>query len=723
VTPFVGVVLVAVVVIGNPALAVTLGQAKVLSYLNQPLNIEIPLIGVAPGQEDELRLRLANQGTFDRLGISYTRLLASMQFDIVQDNGEWIVRATTSRPVNEPFLDFPLLMAWPGGQMIRQYTLLLDPPGRPAPVVSKASVTPAAQPAARPTRQPAVAPPSPGAGSIYGPVQRGETLWPIAKKLKPSGITTRQMAMALLRANPQAFIDGNVNRLRAGARLTIPTRSFIEEMDAATAKRAFTEQVRRWRAPVATSPRAVEQAPPPVTQPPVPATKAPTDVTTDTRAPAPTTGRAEDDVQLRIVADKDKAAIEEGSDQDIKDQLLVTMEEVESNRITTDAIEARLERMEAELSRLQKLVELKDAQILALQSEVSAQEEIRAAAQQAEPQPPQPARPELPAAVEDAAKSLATAPKAAAVQQPANEGITTRIEAAPPVAAAPAKPLHEQYAWLAWVLLGLAGLSALILMFRRSEQEQAIASLPAAEQALDDYQASAERAAPAPAETRATDRRRAGATTPGDLTEPEESIELPPLSDTEAELDIESIMDQLAEERAQESAKSAASARTAVADKPSRQAPPADSGPAFDDDDIASWVAELESGADRSRSGSGSQSAIEDDDLPSILTELDDQLKHAREPVPPTASSLSFESVDDTIPVDELGDADSLSLDQPLGREQLDDDTFTMSLDLARAYLEIGDQDGARDMLHQALAVAEDPEQREKIETLLRQIG
>jgi FimV-like protein len=722
VTPFAGVVLLAVVVLGNPALAVTLGQAKVLSYLNQPLNIEIPLIGVAPGQEEELRLRLANQSTFDRLGISYTRLLASMQFDIVQDNGEWIVRATTSRPVNEPFLDFPLLMAWPGGQMIRQYTLLLDPPGRPAPVVSKARATAAAKPAVPPARPPVVAQPSPSAGSVYGPVQRGETLWPIAKKLKPSGITTRQMAMALLRANPQAFIDGNVNRLRAGARLSIPTRSFIEEMDAATAEREFTEQVRRWRAPVATSPRTAEPATPLVTPPTAPAAQVPTDITTDTRAVPPATGPAKDDVQLRIVADKDKAAIEEGSDQDIKDQLLVTMEEVESNRITTDAIEARLERMESELSRLQKLVELKDAQILALQSEVSAQEEIRAAAQQAEPPPPEPVRPAVPAAVEDAARTAATESRIAAVEQPANEGITTRVEAAPPVATATAKPLHEQYAWLAWVLLGLAGLSALILMFRRSEQEQAIASLPAAEQALDDYQATTERAAPAQPEMRAaaSDMRRAKASVPGDLTEPEESIELPPLSGTDAELDIESIMDQLAEERAQESAKATASARSAAADKPSRQPPP-DSGPAFDDDDIASWVAELESGSDRS--GSRGQSLIEDDDLPSILTELDDQLKHAREPVPPAASSLNFESIDDTIPVDELGDADSLSLDQPLGREQLDDDTFTMSLDLARAYLEIGDQDGARDMLHQALAVAEDPEQREKIETLLRQIG
>jgi pilus assembly protein FimV len=377
--------------------------------------------------------------------------------------------------------------------------------------------------------------------------------------------------------------------------------------------------------------------------------------------------------------------------------------------------------MESELDRLQKLVELKDAQILALQSEVSAQEEIRAAAQKVEPTPPEPVRPDVPAAVEEAAKVTATEPKTAAAESPANEGITPRIQAAPPVATAPAKPLHEQYAWLAWVLLGLAGLSALILMFRRSEQEEAIATLPTAEQSLEAYQATAKTAAPAQPEMRAaaSDMRRAEAAVPGGLTQPEESIELPPLSDTDPELDLESIMDQLAEERAQESAKATAPDRGTSGERPSRPAP-ADTRPTFDDDDLASWVAELDSRA--SSSGSGSQASIEDDDLPSILTELDDQLKHAREPVPPTASGIALDVVDDTVPVDELGDPDGLSLDQPLNREQLDDDTFTMSLDLARAYLEIGDQDGARDMLQQALAVAQDPEQRDKIEALLRQI-
>ena len=96
----------------------------------------------------------------------------------------------------------------------------------------------------------------------------------------------------------------------------------------------------------------------------------------------------ENQAQLRIVTDPDKSDAESGSTQDLQDQLLVTMEEIESNRITTGAIESRLARMEAELERMQQLVELKDAQIAALESDVAAHEAIQEAAQAAEPPAP-----------------------------------------------------------------------------------------------------------------------------------------------------------------------------------------------------------------------------------------------------------------------------------------------------------------------------------------------
>ncbi len=110
--------------------AVTLGQARVNSFLGQPLDAEIDLIGLTPGQHEDLRLRIANERHFERMGIVYERHLAELQFDVVRSGRQWLVRARTEKPVTEPFIDFPLQMSWPGGQIIRQYTLLLDPPTR-----------------------------------------------------------------------------------------------------------------------------------------------------------------------------------------------------------------------------------------------------------------------------------------------------------------------------------------------------------------------------------------------------------------------------------------------------------------------------------------------------------------------------------------------------------------------------------------------------------------
>jgi FimV-like protein len=251
--------------------AVTLGQARVESFLNQPLRATIPLMGLADGQHRDLRLRLANQDDFERLGIAYEEGLADLQFAVVRDSGEWVVRVTTRGPVREPFLDFPLQLSWSGGRLVRQYSLLLDPVSRPAPIRDATVAEPA--PVVRP------APAATGTQAGHGgtdaapgaPVEiardtvqvaRGDTLWLIAERVKPAGITTRQMAMALLRANPEAFIDGNLNRLRAGADLQIPPLGLVQQLDASAARNAFSAEIRRWRQPaIATPPRTLETVP------------------------------------------------------------------------------------------------------------------------------------------------------------------------------------------------------------------------------------------------------------------------------------------------------------------------------------------------------------------------------------------------------------------------------------------------------------------------------
>lgn len=672
-------------------LAVTLGEARVNSFLNQPLDAEIDLIGLAPGQHEDLRLRVANQSHFERLGIAYDHFLANLQFDIVQSADRWLVRMRSDRPVAEPFIDFPLQMTWPGGQLIKQYTLLLDPPTRIQPARS-ASVRPA-QAAAVPQATPITR-----GADVYGPVRSGETLWPIAQKLKPRGITTQQMAMALLRANPQAFIDNNVNNLRAGATLTVPPRGFIEELDAAAARAEFSAQSRRWQAPVATSPRAIETvaaapvAPPAPVEPAQPPVQAPPQprVEVETK-PA--------DAQLRILNEKEKTDAKPGSDQAIQEQLLVTMEEIESNRITTGAIESRLARLEAELDRMQRLVELKDAQIEALQSEVATRETLQQEAQVAEPTLPAAVPPQLPPALES---RLEPTP---AERAPAPAPVVA-IEPLAPTATTPAaQPVYEQYLWVVWVVLGLLGLSALMMLARRPQAVEAappMADLPRVDRAAK----AAYRAESAPAKA---DLKQAEA----DLRHLAQELADEPATDIDDEIVPEELpeLDLDAMRRAVQAERAGGGLTNSLLDTMIDESkllaePPEPMGldTEFTDDDIASWVAELGAEAERAdmRSANDEQMAA-DDDIPSILTELDDQLTSADSIDSPRNAGIELEPIDD---------ADSI-----------EDDTFAMSLDLARAYLEIGDQDGAKDMLSQALNGARSPEHRRQIEELLQQIN
>ncbi len=667
--------------------AVTLGNARVNSFLNQPLDVEIDIVGLAPEQNQDLRLRIANQSHFDRLGIAYEHFLADLTFDVVRDGQQWLVRVRSDRPLTEPFIDFPLQMNWPGGSLIKQYTLLLDPPARVRPA---RTTRPRAQPTAAARSQPAPTPESESTSNpfTYGPVRAGETLWPIAKRFKPSGVTTRQMAMALLRANPSAFIDGNVNRLRAGSILTIPSTAFVQELDAVTANTEFAAQNRRWQASVATSQRPVEA---PALAPTV----------TESRGEAADDGAevaTDEQGQLRIVTEKEKLDMASANEQDLKEQLLLTMEEIESNRITTGAIETRLARLEGELNRMQELVDLKDAQIAQLQSELSAREA-------AEGTPTAPADQQRSDALQGMTESAIDAAAPTAATPPARAVTPLPSIDAPPLVAEQmqASAWYEQYLWVVWALLGLLGLTAITMMLRRPQAAAAdvpMADLPSAKTAPTpiyprESALTEEDFKQAEADLRSIAEEPVAEAFPDELPEEElPELEIPKRGDKAGGVK-NGITDSLLDEMLQEGKQFADSPAT-----PNRAGD-------FTDEDIASWVAELGAEADRSEARSANDDQVEiDEDIPSILTELDDQLTRSQPEERPPASGIKLDPLD--------GDRlDGVS----------ESDAFNMSLDLARAYLEIGDQEGARDMLKQALSGARDPEHRRQIEELLQQIG
>lgn len=276
------------------ALGLGLGDIRLHSALNQQLDAEIELISATDSEIDALRVHLAGADLFDRYGIESIDALQTLKFTVVRrDDKSAYVRITSDVAIREPFMTFLVEAQWPRGRLLREYTLLLDPPvlaappqtytetapfvAEPAPasvttgvetaaVAAAVAPTTASQPetaiAAEPSPEPVIATPiapeptaeaavadnaaaEPTAAAYeagtYGPVKRNEALWTIAKNIKPDEATTiNQMMIALYRANPEAFRN-NINVLKRGAILRIPD---IAELRAISASEATAEAVR-----------------------------------------------------------------------------------------------------------------------------------------------------------------------------------------------------------------------------------------------------------------------------------------------------------------------------------------------------------------------------------------------------------------------------------------------------------------------------------------------
>jgi len=366
-------------------LALGLGEIEIQSTLNDPLKAVIKLTSGTPEELKDLKISIASQEAFERAGISRPVILRDFKFTIDQtDKNRPVIRASTREPVREPFLVFLVEATWPRGRLLRQYTVLVDPPttipARPITPKTPLSAAPqpevvtAAPPAPKPPLQPrpvpasvpAAPPPQTEHADTYGPVRRSETLWTIANRLRPdSGITTQQMMLALQRANPEAFMNNNINNLKAGVVLQIPSRDEILGLSPAEALREASRQYSEWQ--TASSGGTV----------PEPAVAA---------EPEPGTGSiASRETRLQLVAPEDEGmedaaapgAPESGSEteeisSELQQQLALATEEAEAGRARADELESRLGELEVQVTSMQRLLELKDEQLASLQNRLSA---------------------------------------------------------------------------------------------------------------------------------------------------------------------------------------------------------------------------------------------------------------------------------------------------------------------------------------------------------------
>jgi pilus assembly protein FimV len=233
-------------VLTSAAHAAGLGKLTVLSALGQPLRAEIELTSVSPEEASGLVAKLASPDAFKTANIEFNPALLSLRFAVEQRAGRQFVRVSSSQPLNEPFVDLLLELSWNNGRLVREYTFLLDPAELRA--TQSAQVAPgesAAQPRARldaaPAASPAAAAERPRRGrerdraaeeggrtriaaasvSQYR-VKPGDSLGKIAAQLKPVDVSLDMMLVALYRANPDAFMGNNMNRLKSGRILSVP---------------------------------------------------------------------------------------------------------------------------------------------------------------------------------------------------------------------------------------------------------------------------------------------------------------------------------------------------------------------------------------------------------------------------------------------------------------------------------------------------------------------
>ncbi|MGI9344080.1 MAG: FimV/HubP family polar landmark protein [Gammaproteobacteria bacterium] len=328
------------------ALALSLGDIDLKSGLNQPFVAEIPVTTDSAGDIAALRVGVASSATFSQYGLDRAGFLSDFDFEIIATGANGVVRITSRNPVVEPFVTLLLEISWPQGRLLREYTVLLDPPvfasetvaptvasptAGPAPVSAqpapRAAAPAPAQPSARPAPQTSAAPapraPMP-AGNSYGPVQRNDTLWAIAGRYADSaGVDRNQMMLAIYRANPDAFV-GNINRLKAGMILRVPDQAEIGRLNNREAMVEVMRQNKAWSG-AADDAGTLRLVPPP---------------------------DAADDARVADTGDRAGTATGAGSGD-------------------SSALQSRVEELEAELAENRRLLQIRDEELSALQGQLS----------------------------------------------------------------------------------------------------------------------------------------------------------------------------------------------------------------------------------------------------------------------------------------------------------------------------------------------------------------
>jgi len=357
------------------ASALGVGEIKLHSALNQILKADIPLTASSSESASEVRVNLASPSAFARAGLDRPVYLSRLRFSPVKQGKRLVIKVTSRDVIREPFLNFLVEVNWPQGKMLREFTVLLDPPAtyqkKVNPVIStpktaSGTVTKSRYAVDSPSNygfnktpvnnSQAVSASNQPKDSVYS--RRNDTLWGVAERAKSdSSISQEQMMIALYEANPRAFFKKNVNALKADHRLKIPSRDKILKYSRREALAEFRRQNDQWAGKVESASVADNKK------------------SSGVKSKQVSVVQTTPDSQLKLVSPAEGETVGKtasaSSTVNEPAQADLAMEMAETVSQENDELKARLKQVEQQLAMMQKMLTLKNKQLAGIGSNPS----------------------------------------------------------------------------------------------------------------------------------------------------------------------------------------------------------------------------------------------------------------------------------------------------------------------------------------------------------------
>jgi pilus assembly protein FimV len=437
--------------------AAGLGKLNVMSGLGEPLKADIELISVTPEELNSISASIASQEAYATQGIEKPASHNGIKVSIAKNSaGAPILKLNSAQPISEPFLDMLIQVDWSSGRLLREYTVLLDPPGytgeadssaqtAQAPIVSTRGQKKAQQNMAgasqnqemtadAPVRSPSStkksnkhkkAMPVENAGDTEASTseiasgadyttQRGDSLAKIARDMKPDGVSLEQMLVGLYQTNPNAFQGDNMNRLKVGQIIRQPSQETLSAISSGAAKKEIKVQTANWNAYRNKLGGMVAESRPTDSEANTQSAGGKIKSAAEDKSTPETTGPK--DVVKLSAGDASAGKADSANIKTLQDKIASLQEEAVAREKSVKEAEGRSASLEKQIADMQKLLALKNGAM----SDLQKQAETQAAAKTVEAQKPTPAPVEATKPVEAAkTEALATEPAKPEAVKPA----------------------------------------------------------------------------------------------------------------------------------------------------------------------------------------------------------------------------------------------------------------------------------------------------------------